>query len=78
MNRKYYEVENVRALSVSIESGYGSYPKLVVEYAVLPGGDELISSAGLDGIRRMAEVGFNWGFIPKRAKKDDESGRDEE
>lgn len=68
--RKYYEVENVRALSVSIEGNPGSYPKLIVEFAVLPGGDELISSLGLDGIRRMAEVGFNWGFVPKK-KNDD-------
>ena len=70
MSRKY-EWENVRALSVSIESSQNSFPRLVVEYAILPGGDELLSNAGMDGIRRMAEVGFNWGFIPKRAKKDD-------
>lgn len=71
-----YEWENVRAMSVNIESTPGSYPRLVIEYAILPGGDELLSNAGMDGIRRMAEVGFNWGFIPKR--KSDESGRDEE
>ena len=68
MNR--YEWENVRAMSVSIESSQNSFSRLVVEYAILPGGDELLSNAGMDGIRRMAEVGFNWGFVPK-TKKDD-------
>ena len=75
MSRRY-EWENVRALSVSVNSYPDSYPRLVVEYAILPGGDELLSNAGMDGIRRMAEVGFNWGFIPKRKK--DGSGDDQE
>lgn len=69
-----YEFENVRAMSVNIESSPGGFPRLVIEYAVLPGGDELLSTAGMEGIRRMAEAGFNWGFVPKSKAKDGSGG----
>ena len=62
----------VKAVSVSVNSNLDGYPRLVVEFVVMPSGDEFISQAGVEGILKMAEFGFNMGLLPRSTRKAEE------
>lgn len=62
----------VKAVGISIEESFGSYPKLVVEFALLPAAEQFLAGFGREDIAKMAEIGFNCGLVPRKHKKQED------